>query len=152
MKSLLELTPEWAEARGIVGVILDLDNTLVPHGYEGAAEAEVLAWLGILRESGFQVRVVSNTSHGRWLRWGEKLGLGGQAMAGKPWPRAFSKAIISMGLLPPQVAVVGDQIFTDILGGNLMGAYTVWVAPLSLNGLPHTKFTRRLEHRILGDK
>ena len=73
-------------------------------------------------------------------------------MAGKPWPRAFAKAMLSMGLQPKQVAVVGDQIFTDILGGNLMGAYTVWVPPLSLNGLPHTKFVRSLERRILEDK
>jgi hypothetical protein len=152
VQSILELTPEWAEARGIAGIIFDLDNTLVPHGYEGVAEAEILAWLGILHEAGFMVRVVSNASRRRWGRWGEKLGLEGRAMAGKPWPRAFAKAMFSMGLPPKQVAVVGDQIFTDILGGNLMGAYTVWVPPLSLQGLPHTKFIRSLERRILEDK
>ena len=73
-------------------------------------------------------------------------------MAGKPWPRAFSKAVLAMNLNPNQVAVVGDQIFTDILGGNLMGAYTVWVPPISLNGLPHTRFVRGVERRVLEGK
>ena len=63
----------------------------------------------------------------------------------KPAKFGFRHALQLMALPPHQVAVVGDQMFTDILGGNRMGLYTIWVEPLNKKEFIGTRFTRRLE-------
>ena len=45
--------------------------------------------------------------------------------------------------------MVGDQLFTDVLGGNLAGMHTILVRPLTVNALPHTRVTRKLERAVL---
>ncbi|AEB12838.1 YqeG family HAD IIIA-type phosphatase [Marinithermus hydrothermalis] len=146
--ALSELTPEWLRARGLKGVVLDLDNTLVPYGEEGPVPEALLEWLASLKAAGIKVAIVTNALPGRARHWGERLGLEVRALAGKPW-KGFRRTIRRMGLTPREVAVVGDQLFTDVLGGNLVGAYTVLVPPLSEKGLPHTRLIRRLERCIL---
>jgi len=81
--------------------------------------------------------------------WSGRLGIRGVGVAGKPWPAGFRRACREMNLRPAEVAVVGDQLFTDVLGGNLIGAYTVMVEPITSNALPHTRFARLLETLVL---
>ena len=70
-------------------------------------------------------------------------------MAGKPNPASFRRAAQALGLPPHQVGMVGDQLFTDVLGGNLAGLHTILVHPLIDNALPHTRLARLLERRVL---
>jgi HAD superfamily phosphatase (TIGR01668 family) len=151
--SALEITPEWLSARRLRGVILDLDNTLVPYG-SNIQTPELEAWARSLCDAGVRVRLVSNAMPERIKRWSERLGFPGvgaigRGTAAKPFPAAFLRAARKMDLRPREIAVVGDQLFTDVLGGNLIGAYTILVAPLSQNALPHTRFTRALERAVL---
>jgi uncharacterized protein len=76
----------------------------------------------------------------------------GRGTGGKPLPGAFRKAVAELGLEAAHVAMVGDQVFTDVLGGNWAGCKTILVKPLSDNALPHTKLVRNLEARVLGEK
>lgn len=142
LPSLLLLTPDWLRARGLRGVILDLDNTLLPYGEEGLTQ-EVQAWLEALKRD-FPIYLLSNALPARFQRIQEALGLPGHAPALKPW-RGFRRALRALGLPPEAVAVVGDQVFTDILGGNLVGAYTVLVPPLRPEEHPYTRLVRLLE-------
>ena len=73
-------------------------------------------------------------------------------MGGKPLPGAFRKAVAELGLEASRVAMVGDQVFTDVLGGNWAGCKTILVQPLSDNALPHTRLVRKLESKVLGEK
>jgi uncharacterized protein len=153
LASVLEITPDWLRARGLRGLILDLDNTLVAYRSE-LQTPELEAWAKTLRDAGVQARLVSNALPERIERWASRLGfpgvgLIGRGTAAKPFPAAFLRAARAMQLHPRFIAVVGDQLFTDVLGGNLIGAYTILVAPLSQNALPHTRLARALERAVL---
>ena len=74
------------------------------------------------------------------------------AKALKPLPFAFRKALKMCGSTRKRAAVIGDQLFTDVLGGKLLGMYTVMVLPLAATDLPHTLMLRHVEKLFLGDR
>lgn len=143
-----QITPEFLAARGLRGLLLDLDNTLIPYGsYED--NASIVRWAAELRSAGIRLYLLSNATNKRAAFWLERLAFAGVGMAGKPNPRAFQKAAAELGLPVHQVGMVGDQVFTDILGGNLAGLHTILVRPLADNALPHTRVARLLERQVL---
>ncbi|WP_297853726.1 YqeG family HAD IIIA-type phosphatase [Meiothermus sp.] len=148
LKSVMEITPEWLQVRGLRALLLDLDNTLVPYKTYGEAPRDLLEWLQTLKDAGIQIMLVSNGSRGRVRYWCERLGVLGFGPAGKPW-FGFRKALRQLALSPREVAVVGDQLFTDVLGGNLIGAYTILIPPLSKRELGYTRLVRKLERWVL---
>ncbi|UBV42665.1 YqeG family HAD IIIA-type phosphatase [Deinococcus taeanensis] len=144
------ITPEFLADRALHGLLLDLDNTLVPYGsYDPQGVAQTLAWVRDLRLSGVKLYLLSNATGRRAAFWLEKLEFQGVGLAGKPNPRAFRRALSALQLPPAQVGMVGDQLFTDVLGGNLSGMHTILVRPLVTNALPHTRVARRLERAVL---
>ena len=69
--------------------------------------------------------------------------------AKKPLPTGFRRACKRLGIKPEQAAVVGDQLFTDMLGGNLLGAYTVLTEPYELESMKFFKIKRACERFIM---
>ncbi|MDD3705135.1 MAG: HAD hydrolase-like protein [Clostridiaceae bacterium] len=67
----------------------------------------------------------------------------------KPSKTAFRRAMKLMNSVPANTAVIGDQIFTDVLGGNRLGLYTILVAPISDKEFIWTRIIRKLERHIL---
>ncbi|WP_456476524.1 YqeG family HAD IIIA-type phosphatase [Oceanithermus sp.] len=150
VRRVTELTPEWLAARGLSGLVVDLDNTLVPYGVAPPAEGDLAEWNRALADAGIPVCIVSNAKRRRTRAWAEALGREGWGLAGKPLPWSLRRAVRRMGLAPHEVAVAGDQLFTDVLGANLIGAYSVLVEPIEpKKGLPHTRWVRALERRVL---
>ena len=146
--SVEAITPDFLLDRGLSGLLLDLDNTLIPYGsYED--REEIAHWLTQLRVSGIRLALLSNAAPGRAAHWQERLGLSGAGFAGKPNPSVFRRGARSLGLSPAQTGMVGDQLFTDVLGGNLAGLHTILVHPLIDNALPHTRVARQLERQVL---
>ncbi len=129
---------------GIRGVILDLDNTVVAWNAPVPSDA-VRQWVDRLRQAGLRACIVSNNFMGRAQTIGDLLGIPVVPAAVKPTPWAFRKAMAIMGVSAGQTALIGDQLFTDILGGNLLGMRTILVDPLSTQEFPTTKLVRRLE-------
>ncbi|GIP39548.1 hypothetical protein J31TS4_28280 [Paenibacillus sp. J31TS4] len=115
---------------GVRGIITDLDNTLV-----GAkiplATPELVEWLDYLRSLGFQVVIVSNNDETRVGRFAKPLNVPYICSARKPSRSPFRRALDMMKLTPEQTAVIGDQLLTDVLGGNRMGLYTILVQPIA---------------------
>lgn len=148
LSHVTEVTPALLAAHGLRGVLLDLDNTLVEHGSYSDAH-DVQAWAMDLSLAGVQLYLLSNATRGRVQFWTGKLGFAGKGLASKPIPRNFRKAARRMGLPPQRVAMVGDQLFTDVLGGNLAGMFTVMVRPLADNALLHTRLARGVEKFVL---
>ncbi len=147
---ILHITPEFLARRGLRGLLLDLDNTLVPYGsYEEAAAAGMFRWARELRDSGTGLYLLSNATGRRAAFWLERLGFSGVGLAGKPHPRAYRRALAELGLPAHQAGMVGDQLFTDVLGGNLSGMHTILVRPIISNALPHTRVARQLERLVL---
>lgn len=145
---MLDIDLERLRARGIGGLILDLDNTLIAWDQEEIPPA-LTAWIERAHSLGFQLYLVSNGIPSRVRRVAKALGLPAITSAVKPRKRPFRQAMHRFGLTSDQVAVIGDQLFTDILGGNRLGLYTVLVNPVSAREATHTRFVRKVERRIL---
>ena len=114
--------------KGIRGLIFDIDNTLVPH--DAPPDSRSAALMKGLLERGFQVMTVSNNHEPRVRSLAEKLGIGYICDAGKPSPRGYLAACKRMNTAPEQTACIGDQLFTDVLGANRAGIYSILVVPV----------------------
>ncbi|MEJ6950048.1 YqeG family HAD IIIA-type phosphatase [Natronospora cellulosivora (SeqCode)] len=130
--------------KGIKGLIFDIDNTIIPWS-EKAVVKELLDFFDEINNEGFEICLVSNGKDKRVKFFSEELKLPAIGQAIKPSKRAFKKAQNILGLKTNEIAVIGDQIFTDVLGGNRMGYTTILVDPLSEKELISTKVMRSLE-------
>lgn len=144
-----ELRPEDLLARGIRGLIVDLDNTLCEWQSE-VIPGDIRAWLDEVRSAGVNVCLASNTHNRRRLRRvAESLGLDYVTGVMKPRRRCFSKALDHLGIPRESAAVVGDQIFTDVLGGKRSGIHTIMVSPIHRREFAGTKISRVFEGMLL---
>jgi HAD superfamily phosphatase (TIGR01668 family) len=148
VKSIYEIKAETLIARGIKGVITDLDNTLVEWD-RPEATPELIKWLASFKEKGLQVTIVSNNKAKRVKSFSEPLGIPFIYQARKPLTSAFRKAVRNMSLKNEDIVVVGDQIFTDVLGGNRLGLHTILVVPVAKSDGLITKINRRMERQLL---
>lgn len=134
--------------QGIRGIIVDLDNTLA--GWQAPRPtAEVLRWLRRMRSGGVQAVILSNNRVARVERFAAECGVPFISNAGKPRMRNFRRAMELIGTTVRDTAVVGDQMFTDILGGNRMGLFTILVAPVNRHEFVGTRAVRKVESAVL---
>lgn len=140
---ITDLSPELLRRFGIKGLILDVDNTLSTHHGQELIEG-LVDWLDSMRREGFPMVVLSNSKHARVEPFSQKIGLDFVSLGLKPLPFKYGAALRKLGLGRREVAAIGDQIFTDILGGNLVGVKTVLVTPV----LPEKGWSFRLRRRI----
>ncbi|MFZ5633934.1 MAG: YqeG family HAD IIIA-type phosphatase [Bacillota bacterium] len=147
--SVTHIDPDDLHARGIRCVLFDLDNTVVPRD-KNDLPPEVAGWIKRLREKGIKVCVVSNNGPDRIRRVDGMEDIPSVCRAVKPFKHPFRKAMKMLGATVGETAVVGDQIFTDILGGNRLGLYTILVVPMPGKEYWATEmFNRRLERLVL---
>ena len=144
-ETLFDIDTNALRTRGIRGIILDLDNTIVPWDNSDVCP-RIADWLRQLTAQGFRVAVVSNNWQKRVRAICVAFGLPFVSRAYKPARAGFRRALASIGLEASETAVIGDQLFTDVLGGNRMGMYTIWVKPLTAQEFIGTRVHRRLEH------
>lgn len=144
LKSVLEIDEKFIKDNHLRGFILDLDNTLSMHG-SPAAEQGVTEWLSEMRELGMKMMVLSNNTKKRVAPLAAELGLEFISFGCKPLTVGVSRALRKMRLPRKSVALVGDQIFTDIIGGNLRGVGTILVEPFHLEDKRSFKIKRKLE-------
>lgn len=143
-----QLTSGSLRGLGVDGLLLDLDETLLPASAERPTP-ELVAWAQRAKADGIRLAIVSNGRRDRVRRVADELGIPGRALTGKPWPGAFRAGLRDLGLPAERCAMAGDQLFTDMIGARLAGLRTVLVTPLSDGGLAHTRLLRRFERRIL---
>ena len=110
---------------GYRGIIYDIDNTLVPHGFP--ADDRVIELFVRLRAIGFDVTLLSNNKQPRVDMFNEKINVHTISKAGKPNPGNYLRACEMMGLDKSKVMFVGDQIFTDIWGAKCAGLHAIMV-------------------------
>ena len=137
--SVTDIAIDSLQAKGIRGLILDLDETLVA-AIEHTPSPQVSAWIQQMK-SAFSLYILSNNrSSSRVRRVAEELHVPFSHLAAKPRRRGFRTALSELGLEPQEVAIVGDQVFTDILGGNRLGAFTILATPIA----PESKLWRKI--------
>jgi HAD superfamily phosphatase (TIGR01668 family) len=134
--------------KGIRALILDLDNTLVKW-HEAEVPAEVDHWVDQAKARGFRLCIASNALPERVKLIAGRLGIPYVSGALKPRRTPFRKALMRMDVVSQETAVVGDQIFTDVLGGNRLGLYTILTRPLSRKEFPTTRMLRGLENWVI---
>ncbi len=148
VKSIFDIKPKTLVEKGIQGVITDLDNTLVAWDNENATE-EVINWFKQMAKHKIKVMILSNNNKQRVSTFSKPLNVPYVYRARKPLLRSFSQAQQQFNLEKKQIAVIGDQLLTDILGGNLGGFYTILVKPIVETDAKITKLNRFIERRIL---
>ncbi|WP_147802968.1 YqeG family HAD IIIA-type phosphatase [Alkalicoccus halolimnae] len=147
VQSVYDIETEELRKRGVKGIITDLDNTLVEWDRKDATE-KLLTWFERLREEGFEVVIVSNNNEKRVHTFASPHGLTFIHSAKKPFSKAFKAACRLMNLKHSEVVVLGDQLLTDILGGNRAGFQTILVVPVAETDGILTKFNRAIERRV----
>ena len=148
VNAVYELSPDMLNRHAIKGVMVDLDDTLVASKSE-TMEPKFRQWISDLQAANVPTLILSNGWPERVARWSKELGVEAFALVGKPWWFAYRRGLKKLGTPARDTAMVGDQLFTDVLGANLAGLKSILVAPLSPGGMPHTRAARRLEARIL---
>ena len=148
VKSIYEIDIDELVARGVKGIITDLDNTLV--GWDTAHPTEeVKTWFKVLSQRGITVTIVSNNNAERVSQFSETLNVDYIFKARKPMGKAFRHAQKRMQTKQTETVVIGDQMLTDVFGGNRSGLYTIMVVPVKSTDGFITKFNRMIERKLL---
>ena len=144
------LSPELLRQWGIRALLLDADCTLKP--YRAAdVTPEVAAWLGAMRAAGIGLCLVSNGYGRRIGEFAARVGLPFVAKAMKPLPVGCRAALRTMAFPVAGTALVGDQVFADVLAGRLAGLKTILVEPIHPEEEPwYTRLKRPAERWVLG--
>jgi uncharacterized protein len=140
--SVLTLTPDVIRQHGLKGLVLDVDETLVPIKI-GSVFPELQAWVEEIRSCTALCLVSNNISEARIGSIARSLNLPYYLGAAKPSRRKIRAALQEMNLPAHQVAMVGDRLFTDVLAGNRLGMFTILVEPII-----HPDFTDIRTHPI----
>lgn len=127
--SVVELTPERLRLWGFTSLLLDVDCTLTRYR-RGEPTPEVLAWIEQMRFEKIQLCLVSNGMSHRIRHFADRLELPCVGSAMKPLPWGVWSAMQKLQSIPTETAMVGDQIFADIMAGRLAGIRTILVEPM----------------------
>jgi HAD superfamily phosphatase (TIGR01668 family) len=131
--------------QGYRGIILDLDNTILSRK-EKLLNHNFVNWLGAAEKQGFKLAIVSNNfKKSRLHKVFEQTNLTIINPAFKPLPFGFLLAFKRIEVGAKKCLVIGDQVSTDILGGNLLGCYTILTEPLFLETNSFRKFVQNLD-------
>lgn len=134
---------------GVRLLLFDVDNTLETYN-TALPSRETRGWIRQLKKQGFQVMLVSNGKEKRVERFAGALGVSYIYRALKPLPMGIRRALDKAGCRPMQAALVGDQIFTDVLGANWAGVHAVLTKPLStVDDEWITRIKRGLEKKVV---
>lgn len=150
--SIFELTGNFFKENHIKGILLDCDNTLMPW-HEHVPGDAAKQWVGALKAAGYPLCIVSNNMfrHKRITSVAAQFGLPCVSEAMKPFPFGLRRALALTKTQPAETVMIGDQLLTDIVGGNILGLYTVLVQPMSAAEFPTTKYlNRNVEKMIIG--
>jgi uncharacterized protein len=148
VRSVFEIDIDELVKKGIKGIITDLDNTLVEWD-RPEATPELKDWFENIKRKGIAVTIVSNNNEDRVKKFSDPLGIQFISAARKPLGSAFKKALKTMSLSKNEVVVIGDQLLTDVLGGNRQKLHTILVVPVAQTDGIFTRLNRSIERKIL---
>lgn len=147
LKNVTEFNIEMIKQNGIKGIILDVDNTLIDY-YKNMLEGTE-KWCKDLQKQGIKFCIASNSNKKEKVSSvAKQLDIPYIFFARKPLKMGLNKAKNIMGLKENEVAVIGDQIFTDVLGANRCKMYSVLVDPIEEKDIFITIIKRPIENCI----
>ncbi len=148
LDKITDITISVLQKYNINSLILDVDNTLSTH--HGQVLTDGLEdWLALMHENGIKMTVLSNSKSKRLEPFAKKIGLDYIGLGLKPLPFGFWRTLKRLGSKRKNTAIVGDQIFTDIVGGNLVGLKTVLLTPIKLETSLRFRIKRKIESYVI---
>ena len=147
-KKVTEITPEYLKENNIKALILDVDNTLID--FDRNLIEGVIKWQENMKKNDIKSIILSNSNQFQKIKTvAEALDISFIRLATKPLKRGFRKAQKELNLPAENIAVVGDQIFTDVLGANRCKMFSILVEPIAQKDYLITKIKRPLENLII---
>lgn len=146
--SILEISVPFLKEKGIEGLLLDVDNTLAHHFSQTPIEG-LEKWLKEIAAAGIKTLILSNARSSRVEPFAEKIGVAYTPKAMKPLPFRAWSSCREMGVKSKNTAIIGDQLFTDMLCGSLSGITKILVTPMHEETGRLFKIKRGLERKIL---
>ena len=131
-KKITDISYDMLKKVGVRAILIDVDNTLSMHGSDEPFEG-VYEWINYIKSLDIKPIIVSNNSNERVKLFAEKLNILYVSDAKKPLKSGFRKACNLLNLDKNHCAVIGDQLFTDILGANLIGMKSILIEPIDKN-------------------
>ena len=148
LKNVQEITIQFLMKNKIKALILDVDNTLIDY-YKNLSD-EIVEWATNLQGQGIKMYILSNTNKKEKVeKVAKKLEIPYKFFARKPSKRGFMQIQKELNINPENIASVGDQIFTDVLGANRCKMYSILVKPIAEKDIWITVFKRPLENKII---
>lgn len=134
LDGLTDITPALLAQCGAGALLMDFDNTIVPYTTSQPSQ-ELVDWLSAMRNADIFLCVVSNSKKPRVVRFCETYALPCVTHSRKPFQKGIRAALARYDLRPEETALVGDQIFTDVLGANCAGLRSILIRPLRLHNI-----------------
>ena len=144
---ITDITVEALEKFGIKALLLDVDNTMSTH-HDTVLTDGLCEWIAAMQQSGIKLMVLSNSKRRRIEPFANRIGLPFISLGCKPLPTGYLRGVKALGEKRKNTAIVGDQIFTDVLGGNIVGVKTVLLTPIKLEDGWSFKLRRKLEKKV----
>lgn len=147
LKNVEEITIEFLQKNKIKALILDVDNTLID--YEKNMSDNIIQWAKDLKGQGTKLYILSNTNHKEKVeKVAKTLEIPYKNLAKKPFKSGFLKVQKELNEKSENIGVVGDQIFTDVIGGNRCNMFTILVDPIDKKDYWYTAWKRPIENMI----
>lgn len=132
---------------GYRGLIYDIDNTLVPHGFP--ADERAIEHINRLRSIGFDCVFLSNNKEARVKMFNDSVNMRYIFKAGKPLGKGYLRAMEMMGTNKSNTIFIGDQLFTDVWGAKRLGIRNILVKPIDKKEEIQIVLKRYLERIVL---
>lgn len=147
LNKVQDITFEFLMKNNIKALILDVDNTLIDY-YKNLSD-EVIQWANEMKGQGIKLYILSNTNKKEKVEMvAKKLEIPYKSFAKKPSRKGFKKIQNELNFESKNIGVVGDQIFTDVIGGNRSKMFTILVDPVTPKDYWYTAWKRPLENFI----
>lgn len=144
---ITDVSPEILTEMKVRAVLLDVDDTLSAHGSQEPFPGSV-EWAKTLLDHGFRLMILSNNTKERVAPFAGRYGLPFLTFAAKPLPVGYLRAAHSMGVKPRECVIVGDQVFTDVLGANLCGMKSILLDPITTQTAFSFRVRRKWEEPV----
>lgn len=147
LHGITDITVELLNKYNIKALLLDVDNTMSTHHGTILTDG-LMEWIALMQQNGIKLMVLSNSKRKRIEPFAARIGLPFISLGCKPLPTGYLRGVKALGEKRKNVAIVGDQIFTDILGGNTVGVRTILLTPIKPEDGWSFKLRRKLEKKL----
>ena len=144
---ITDLSPKFIKSHGITSLLADIDDTLTYHK-DPQVPKKILEFINLMKANNIKIILISNNSKKRVSKFAKKLNLPYIFRAFKPLPFGINRALKKLNISKNEAIIIGDQIFTDILGANLLGIKSILVDPFEKNQTAFLKLKRLFEKPI----